>query len=281
MQHGLCRCNKGFAAATRTVLQHGLCGCSTGYANATRAVPLQHGLCRSNRLEPERSCWLGPVRGCRLKPERGCGLEPERRCGLEPGHCGLEPVRRCELEPLRGCGLEPVRFYVLETVRRCGPDPCGAAGWGQGGASGSAPKSAGSWACVQARLLLAHRDVLFGLWPTFFGRRGRRGAVGCVWRGTVGAGAGLLAAAGAAQRAMTGAYPAGCGRLRQAAAGAARLLSGMLGRGGGVGSVWSVLLNLAEIAEIFTSWAFFWSCAAFSMSLRQRAGRYRNYSIFE
>ena len=77
-----------------------------------------------------RGCWLEPVRGCGLEPERGCGLEPERGCGLEP-------VRSFGLEPVRGCGLEP---------GRCGLGP----GFLRT-ASGGALKSAGSWACVQAR----------------------------------------------------------------------------------------------------------------------------------
>ena len=52
LQHGLCRrCNTGRAAAA--ALQHRLCLCNTGFAAATRAAPLQHRLCH---------CLTGSVR---------------------------------------------------------------------------------------------------------------------------------------------------------------------------------------------------------------------------
>ena len=83
------------------------------------------------------------------------------------------------------------------------------------------------------------------------------------------------AAAGAAQRAVTGACPAGCGRLRQAAAGAARLLAGLLRRGkaGGGGGLCCLVCTVQSCGnreDIYTLGGLLELCNFFSVAAAAR-----------
>ena len=160
----------------------------------------------------------------------------------------LRPTLRCRLRSVRRCWLEPARRF-----------------WSRPAFDMAAVLRFG---CCGGVLPFARHC---GLRPAR--RCGLEQARGCWLRP-----ARHSAAAGAARRAVTGACLTGCGRRGVPVRWAAGRGAGG-GGGGGFGAVWSVLLNLAEIARIFTSWAVCWSCAAFSVSLRQRAERLRIFSI--
>ena len=149
----------------------------------------------------------------------------------------LRPALRCRLRSVRRCWLQPARRF-----------------WSR--------PAFDMAAVLRFGLLRRCAAVCAAL----------RAASGAALR--IGAGVGLLAAAGAAQRCFRrSATGCDCQTRRACSLGCGKGPGG--GGGGGFGAVWSVLLNLAEIARIFTSWAVCWSCAAFSVSLRQR----RNFSI--
>ena len=158
-----------------------------------------------------------------MRPDRGCGPEPVWLCGLKP-------VRRCGLALQLHFGLQPVRGCQPPLARRCGPEPewrCGLGPALRSARRAEICRQLGMRRLRQAQQLLAQREVLRGAAAR---RCGLELSRGCWLRP-----ARHSATAGAAQRAVTGACPAGYGRLRQAAAGAARLLAGLLGRGGGGG----------------------------------------------